>query len=84
MILYWRDGLEVLEHLFANPIFALSMETTPYELLDENQRPVIGEFMSGSFASSYHVRDFFVMRLLFFTEVYLPRKLCQRDTQSSE
>ncbi|KZP15179.1 hypothetical protein FIBSPDRAFT_750832 [Athelia psychrophila] len=51
MILYWRDGLEVLEHLFANPIFASSMETTPYRLLDENQRPV-GHTLLGVIAAS--------------------------------
>lgn len=55
IILYWRDGLEVVESLFANPIFASSMETTPYKLFDENNRPVISEFMSAKFASRVHV-----------------------------
>lgn len=57
MVLYWRDGLEVVAELFANPIFATCLETTPYKLYDEetNER-VIGDFMSAEFANNYQVR----------------------------
>ena len=56
MTLYWRDGLEVIAHLFANPIFTHCMETTPYQLYDcEESVHAYGEFMSGQFAWDYHV-----------------------------
>lgn len=55
MILYWRDGLKVVEFLFSNPVFATSMETTPYKLIDEDGLPVVGEFMSAKFAWEYQV-----------------------------
>lgn len=55
MVLYWRDGLELVEYLFANPVFAGCMETTPYKLADEEGKPVVGEFMSGRFAWDYQV-----------------------------
>lgn len=56
MVLYWRNGLEVVAELFANPIFAACLETTPYKLYDKetNQR-VYGEFMSADFANDYQV-----------------------------
>lgn len=56
-MLYYRDGLEVIEYLFCNPIFAQCMEMSPYQLFDENNRPVVGEFMSGEWASKCHVRS---------------------------
>jgi hypothetical protein len=57
MMLFWRDGLEVIKHLFANPIFANSMETTPYKLFEqEGNVRAYGEFMSAQFAWNYHVR----------------------------
>lgn len=55
MVLYYRDGLRVMEHLFANPVFANSMDYTPYQLRDEANMPVVGEFMSGQFAWEYQV-----------------------------
>ena len=55
MVLYWREGLKVVEHLFSNPVFATCMEFTPYRLFDENGRPVISEFMSSQFAWTYQV-----------------------------
>ena len=53
---FWQDGLVVAAHLFAHPVFAHCMETTPYVLSEneENMR-VYGEFMSGQFAWNYHV-----------------------------
>ncbi|KAH7910711.1 hypothetical protein BJ138DRAFT_1087120 [Hygrophoropsis aurantiaca] len=30
LMLYWRDGLEIVEHLFRNPVFAQCMDFTPY------------------------------------------------------
>ena len=61
MTLFWRDGLEVVAFLFANPVFAHCMETTPYALWEreENMR-AYGEFMSGQFAWQYHVSSYTV------------------------
>lgn len=36
MTLFWRDGLEVVKHLFANPVFANCMEFDAYKLLDND------------------------------------------------
>jgi len=51
----WIGG--IVAHLFANPMFANSIETTPYQLFDgeENIR-AYSEFMSAEFAWEYHVR----------------------------
>jgi len=35
MTLFWHDGLEVIAHLFANPVFAHCMEFSPYALFDQ-------------------------------------------------
>ncbi|KAI6022479.1 hypothetical protein BKA83DRAFT_4054337, partial [Pisolithus microcarpus] len=35
IILYWRDGLEVVEHLFRNPVFAHCMDMDPYQEFEE-------------------------------------------------
>ena len=57
MTLYWRDGLQVVAHLFVNPVFANCMETTPYQLFDgEENIHAYSEFMSAEFAWEYHVR----------------------------
>jgi Plavaka transposase len=32
--LYWRDGLEVIKHLFSNPVFANCMEFDAYRLVE--------------------------------------------------
>ncbi|KAF7973201.1 hypothetical protein HWV62_15785 [Athelia sp. TMB] len=53
IVLYYRDGLKVVENLFGNPIFANCMEFSPYTLQDEAGEPVVGEFMSGRFAWEY-------------------------------
>lgn len=58
-MLYWRNALRVVELLFSNPVFATCMEYTPYRLLDEDTKPVLGEFMSGQFAWEYQVRQNF-------------------------
>jgi hypothetical protein len=56
MTLYWRDGLEVVKYLFANPVFATCMETDAYKLVDvETALPVFGEFMGAEYAWSYQV-----------------------------
>lgn len=55
MVLYYRDGLEVVEHMFANPVFAQCMEYTPYRLFDDQGARAIGEFMSANFAWDYMV-----------------------------
>lgn len=58
MVLYWRDGLEVIASLFANPVFANSMEYTPYRLRERlTGARAFGEFMSGDFAWDYAVRN---------------------------
>ncbi|KAI6014080.1 hypothetical protein PISMIDRAFT_110851 [Pisolithus microcarpus 441] len=49
LILYWRDGLEVVEHLFRNPVFAHCMDLDPYQEFEETpngMERVYGEFMS--------------------------------------
>ncbi|KAI5982229.1 hypothetical protein EDD15DRAFT_2181328 [Pisolithus albus] len=35
LILYWRDGLEIVEHLFSNPVFAHCMDMRPYREFEE-------------------------------------------------
>ena len=55
--LYWRDGLEVVKYLFANPVFSMCMEVNLYKLLDEEMGlRVYGDFMSAEFAWEYQVR----------------------------
>jgi len=62
--LYWRDGLEVVQHLFANPVFANCMETNPYKLLEvDTGLQVYGEFMSAEYAWNYQVRSFLILLL---------------------
>jgi hypothetical protein len=49
MTLYWRDGLEVIQSLFSNPMFASTIETFPYrsyETTDDGEVRMYGEFMS--------------------------------------
>jgi hypothetical protein len=53
-ILYWRDGLEVVRCLYSNPIFANSIEVTPYRLYEDGTR-MYGEFMSADEAWRIHV-----------------------------
>jgi hypothetical protein len=54
MTLYWRDGLEVVKHLFANPIFATCIKMNPYKLLEvETGSHVYGEFVSAEYAWNY-------------------------------
>lgn len=50
-MIYWRDGLEVVKHLFANPVFAPCMDFQPYREFEgpDNQR-AYGEFMSADIA----------------------------------
>lgn len=58
IVLYWRDGLEVIASLFSNPVFANAMEYTPYQLLEEGTGArAYGEFMSANYAWDYVVRD---------------------------
>lgn len=56
-MLYWRDAVEVTEQLFSNPVFARSMDMSPYQhrSTDNNER-VYGEFMSADMAWEYAVR----------------------------
>ncbi|KAL4065354.1 hypothetical protein J3A83DRAFT_4059898, partial [Scleroderma citrinum] len=49
IMLYWQDGLEVVKHLFSNPVFAHSIDLSPYwkfEAMDHGHEHVYGEFMS--------------------------------------
>jgi hypothetical protein len=60
MRLYWHDGLEVVKHLFSNPIFAPSIETVPYRaygMTDEGEVREYGEFMSTDQAWKIQVLD---------------------------
>jgi hypothetical protein len=55
--LYWHDGLEVIKHLFSNPVFAHCMELDPYKLIDqETGQWAFRKFMSGQYAWDYVVR----------------------------
>ncbi|KAG1828797.1 hypothetical protein EV424DRAFT_1470990 [Suillus variegatus] len=45
--LIWRDTLEVMKHIFGNPIFANDMEFDPYEIFVDREREY-GEWMSSS------------------------------------
>ena len=61
LVLYYRDGLEVAEYLFGNPIFAKSVEMDPYKLFEDSPAGpsrAYGEFMSGDFAWEYQVGRF--------------------------
>lgn len=73
--LYWRDGLEVVEHLFSNPVFATCMQMTPYRAYDGQER-MYGEFMSAEFAWEYQVRINTmkpVPRLMSYSQSQIPR-----------
>lgn len=56
MVLYWRDGLEVVKQLFANPVFANSISYDAYQLVDPTTGlRVYGDFMSAEYAWQYQV-----------------------------
>ncbi|KAF8450931.1 hypothetical protein L210DRAFT_3385588, partial [Boletus edulis BED1] len=47
------NGLNVVEHHFRNPVFALSMDFNPYQEFEKEstgQEQIYGEFMSGDHA----------------------------------
>ncbi|KAI5985158.1 hypothetical protein EDD15DRAFT_2140176, partial [Pisolithus albus] len=53
LILYWRDGLEVIKYLFSNPVFASCIDLSPYreyEDTPQGQQRVYSEFMSADHA----------------------------------
>ncbi|KAF7980145.1 hypothetical protein HWV62_39591 [Athelia sp. TMB] len=56
MVLYYRDGLEVIKFLYSNPVFSKCMDYTPYRLTDPHEKGqrVYGDFMSGDFAWEYY------------------------------
>ena len=59
MVLYYRDGLEVIASLFSNPVLKHAMEYTPYRLVEEETGArAYGEFMSGDYAWDYVVRAY--------------------------
>jgi len=59
MVLYYREGLDVVKHLFANPVFAQCLELHPYQLYEDmpdgTSNRVYSEFMSGDWAWEYQV-----------------------------
>ncbi|KAI5988856.1 hypothetical protein F5J12DRAFT_691482, partial [Pisolithus orientalis] len=58
IMLYWHDGLKVVEHLFSNPVFTQCMDISPYkefEVMAEGQEQVYGEFMSTD--DAWHIQD---------------------------
>ncbi|KAI5994108.1 hypothetical protein F5J12DRAFT_686679, partial [Pisolithus orientalis] len=58
IMLYWHDGLEVVEHLFSNPVFTQCMDISPYkefEVMAEGQEQVYGGFMSAD--DAWHIQD---------------------------
>ncbi|KAG1779278.1 hypothetical protein EV702DRAFT_1178461 [Suillus placidus] len=52
--LIWRDALEVVHHIFGNPIFANHMEYDPYEINDGGEHEY-GEWMSSEHA--FEIQD---------------------------
>jgi hypothetical protein len=56
IVLYWRDGLEIIQHLFSNPIFAQSIEMSPYRDYDVDGQQTYHEFMSADEAWKIQVR----------------------------
>lgn len=56
MVLYWRDGLELIAQLFANPVFSKSMGYDAYKLIDPlTGYRVYGDFLSAEYAWNYQV-----------------------------
>ena len=69
-MLYWRDGLDVIKHLFSNPIFASCIDLSPYQEYEETpqgQQRVYGEFMSADCAWNVQVSSVFHTVLLLIT-----------------
>ena len=69
-MLYWRDGLDVIKHLFSNPIFASCIDLSPYQEYKETpqgQQCVYGEFMSADCAWNIQVSSVFHTVLLLIT-----------------
>lgn len=64
MLLFYRDGVEVAQYLFSNPIFKHCLELQPHRLYEESpdgsRSRVYTEFMSGDFAWEYQVSDMFI------------------------
>ena len=51
MVLYWRNGLDLIRHLFSNPAFANSIEYDTFKLIDPaTNYHVYGKFMSVQYA----------------------------------
>lgn len=58
MVLYWRDGLNLIAQLFANPVFSQCMGYDAYELTDpDTGLRVYGDFLSAEFAWKYQVSE---------------------------
>lgn len=56
MVLYWRDGLQLIGQLFANPVFSKCMGYDAYQLVDpETRYRVYGDFLSAEYAWNYQV-----------------------------
>ena len=69
MTLFWQDGLEVITHLFANPVFTHCMETTPYAIYDcEGCIRAYGEFMSSQYAWDHHVCIYLSLEFRWMTD----------------
>lgn len=67
MVLYWRDGLEVIASLFSNPVFANAMDYTPYQSVEEaTGAQAFGEFMSANYAWDYAVSEIHYARIIHF------------------
>ncbi|KAG2352938.1 hypothetical protein BDR07DRAFT_1311860, partial [Suillus spraguei] len=51
LMLYWRDGLDIVKHFFANPVFTPCMDFQPYrEFEGLDRQRVYGELMSADHA----------------------------------
>jgi len=50
LMLYWRDGLDVVKHLFSNPVFASCIDFQPFQEFEADGQRAYGEFMSADLA----------------------------------
>jgi hypothetical protein len=73
--LIWRDALEVVHHIFGNPIFASHMEYDPYEINDDGEREY-GEWMSSNHAFKIQASVFKASPLMYYLSTLVSRTNC--------
>ena len=71
MVLYWCDGLKVIEQLFSNPTFTNSIEYDAYELINNSTNyHVYGDFMSAQFTWQYQVNIYYYYFVLMLIHLH--------------